>query len=85
MLLDDTKRLGRSSKWRVIVKTKCFYSFTNNSESKAKLKQFRTLFLRHSLRTVLDTKLKRFHGGFFELEMQQIFTWAFSLKVIVRT
>ena len=73
MLLDDTKRLDKSSKWRVIAKTKCFYSFTNNSKSKAKLKQFRTLFLRHSLRTVLDTKLKRFHG-FFELEILQIFT-----------
>ena len=39
-----------------------------------------TLFLRQSLTTILDTKLKRFHGGFFELEMLEIFTRAFFIK-----
>ena len=52
---------------------------------KAKLKQFCTLFLRHSLTTILDTKLKRFHGGIFELEMLEIFKRAFLFKIIIGT
>ena len=36
--------------------------------------------LRHSLITIIDTKLKRFHSGFFELEMPEIFTRAFFIK-----
>ena len=44
-------------------------------------KQFRTLFNNtHSLTTVLDAKLKRFHSEFCELEMLEIFTRAFALK-----
>ena len=70
----------------VIVKTKCFYSFTNNSKLNLKqLKKFRTLFLKNSLTTILDTKLKRFQGGFFELRMVEIFTGAFLLKIIILT
>ena len=30
--------------------------------------------------TILDTKLKRFHRGFFELEMLEIFTRAVLIK-----
>ena len=33
--------------------------------------------LRHSLTTILDAKLSRFHCGFFELEMLEIFTRVF--------
>ena len=70
----------------VIAKTKCFYSFTNNSKLNLKqLKKFRTLFLNISLTTILDTKLKRFQGGFFELRMVEIFTGAFLLKIIILT
>ena len=73
----------RSSK---LVKTKCFYSFTNNSKLNLKqLKKFRTLFLKNSLTTILDTKFKRFQGGFFELRMVEIFTGAFLLKIIILT
>ena len=36
--------------------------------------------MRHSLTTVLDTKLERFHGGFFELKMLEMFTRAFFIK-----
>ena len=39
-----------------------------------KSKQFRTLFLRHLLATILNAKLKRFHSGFFELKILGIFT-----------
>ena len=46
--------------------------------------------MRHSLTTILNTKLKKFHGGFFELDMLEIFTRAFSyqkslleLKVVI--
>ena len=52
---------------------------------KAKLKQFCTLLLKHSLTAIIDTKLKRFHGGLFELEMPEIFTRAFLLKIIAGT
>ena len=54
--------------------------FYQKFEIKAKLKQFPTLFLRHSLETILDTELKRFHVAFFELEMLEIFTRAFFTK-----
>ena len=43
------------------------------------------LILRHLLTTILDTKLKRFHGGFFELDMLEIFIRSFLLKSIIRT
>ena len=52
---------------------------------KHKLKQIRTLFLWHSLTLVFQAKLKRFHGGFFELEMLGIFIRAFLLKISIRT
>ena len=48
--------------------------------NQSKTKKFRTLFLRHSLTTIFDTELKRFQGGFFELEMLKIFTRAFFIK-----
>ena len=51
-------------------------------EIKTKLKQIRTLFLRHSLITILDAKLRRFHDAFFELEMLEIITRGFLLKII---
>ena len=48
----------------VIVKTRCFYSFTINSQSK--LKKFSKLCLRHlSRKTRYET---RFHGWLFELD-----------------
>ena len=51
-----------------------------------KTKRNRALFLRHLLTTILDTKLKRFHSGFFELEMLEIFTRAFYLlRIIIGT
>ena len=40
-----------------------------------------TLFER--LTTIFDTKLKRFHGGCFELEMLEIYTGAFLSKIII--
>ena len=43
------------------------------------------LILRHSLTTILDTKFERFHGGFFELDMLEIFIRSFLLKSIIRT
>ena len=46
-------------------------SFYQQFQVKAKLKQLRTLFFRHSLTVIFDTKLKRFYSGFFELEMLQ--------------
>ena len=51
----------------------------------AKLKQFRTLLLRHSSTTTLDTKMKRFHGGLSQLEILEKFTRTFLLKIIIRT
>ena len=36
--------------------------------------------MRHSLATIVDTKCKKFHGGFFELEMLEIFERAFFIK-----
>ena len=62
-----------------------FLYFYEQFEIKAKLKQFCTLVLIHSLKTILDTKLKRFHGGIFELEILEIVTRAFLLKIIIRT
>ena len=38
-----------------------------------------------TLITIQDRKLKRFHGGFFELEMLEISARAFLLKIIIRT
>ena len=57
-----------------------FLQFYQYFKIEAKQQQFHTLFLRQSLTTILDTKLKRFHGGFFELEMLEIFTRAFFIK-----
>ena len=37
--------------------------------------------MRHSLTIILDTKLKRFDGRFFELKMLEIFTKDFLLKI----
>ena len=57
----------------------CFYSFAINSQSKQK--KFSTLF-------ILETFIKinsRFHGGFFELEILEIFTTDFLLKTIIWT
>ena len=71
--LDDTSRLGN--------RANVCYCF----EIEAKLKQFRTLFWRHSLTTILDTKLRRFRGGFFKSEVLEVFTRAFLLKIIIRT
>ena len=51
-----------------------FLWFYQQFEIKAKLKQFRTLFLRNLLTAILDTNFKRFHSGFFELEKLEIFT-----------
>ena len=41
---------------------------------KPKVKQLRTLFLRHTLATILDGKLTKFRDGFFEFEMLEMFT-----------
>ena len=76
--LDDTSKLDRSIKCVLLSKASVFVAFY--SKSKQKLKKIRTLFLRHSFRTVLDRKLKRYHGGFFELEMLEIFTRPLLLK-----
>ena len=63
-----------------------FYNFTNNSKSRQNFrKRFRILFLKHLLTTILDTELKKFHAGFFELEIPEIFTRAFLLKISIRT
>ena len=56
-----------------------FLRFYKQFEIKTKLKQFRTLFLRHSLTTNLDTRLRRSHGEFnraineFEINWPQLF------------
>ena len=39
----------------------------------------------HSLTTILDTKLKRLHGGLFALEMIEIFTRVFLSRIIIIT
>ena len=62
-----------------------FLKFYKNFEIKAKLKQFRELFLKDSLTAILDAKLKRFIGGFFELEKLEISTRAFLLKITIGT
>ena len=67
-----------------ICENQVFLSFYQHFEMKAKLKQFHTLFLGRLLATILDTKLKRFHGEFFELEVLDV-RRAFSLKIIIRT
>ena len=66
----------------VIVKIRCFYSFTINSQSK--LKKFSKLFLRHTKKNLLRN-LTRFHGGLFELEILEIFTTVFLLKTVIWT
>ena len=39
--------------------------------------------LKHSLTAILDTKPKMIHDGFFELEMLEMFTGAFLLKIVI--
>ena len=66
----------------VIVKNRCFFSFTTNSQSK--LKRISTLFLRH-LPKISIWNLTRFYGGLFGFEILEIFTTAFLLKTIIWT
>ena len=63
----------------VIVKTRSFYSFTINSQSK--FKKF-TLFLIHLPRKI---RCEIFYNGFFELEILEIFATAYLLKIIIWT
>ena len=51
----------------VLLKTKCFYIFTNNSKSEQNKTIPHTVF--ETLTAILDTKLERFRGGFFDLEI----------------
>ena len=74
--LDDTSRLDRSSKCKLLRKPSVFIVLPIIRN----LKQFQALFLIHSLTTFLDSKLK-FNGGFFELEMLEIFTRTSLLKM----
>ena len=71
MSLDDTSRLDQNCK--------CVF------EIKAKFTQFCALFLGHPLTIFLDTKHLRFYGGFFQLEMIEILTRTFLLKIIILT
>ena len=67
----------------VFVKSRCFYSFTFNSQLKLKKNQ----------QTILETftkkksphNLRRFHCRLFELEILEIFTTAFFLKTVIWT
>ena len=81
-LLKKTHRVS-NVKMCVIVKTRCFISFT--IYSKSKLKKISTLILETFTKRHLLRNLTRFHSGLFELEILEIFTIAFSLKTITWT
>ena len=55
----------------------------NQSKTKTILRKIP--FSRHSLATILDTKLERLDGRFFDLEMLEIFSRAFLLNITIRT
>ena len=82
MPLEDT-----SKQMCFIVKTKCFIVLTIILTQNKTKKSF-PYSLIHYLAfiyssTIADTKLKRFRGGLFEVEMLEIFTSTFLLKTIV--
>ena len=54
-------------------------------QNQSKTKTIPHINFETSLTTILDKKLKRFNGGFFEMEMLEIFRRAFLLKIIIGT
>ena len=48
-----------------------FFIVLSIIRNESKTKTIQHTFFRRSLSTILDTKLKRFHGRFFELEMRK--------------
>ena len=69
MPLDDTSRLD----WSVVIVLPIILN-------KSQTKTIPHTVLKTPLTTILNTKHKTFHSGFFELEMLEIFIRAFLLK-----
>ena len=74
LLMKIHRVLHRSSK---CVKTRCFYSFTVNSQLKLKKKTILETFIRE----ILIRNLTRFNGALFEIKTLETFAKAFFVKI----
>ena len=83
--LEGTSRFDRSSSIVLLWKPSVFLVLPV-IRNQSKTKTIQHTVSETFITTILDTKLKRFHGGFFKLdEILEIFARAFLIKIIFRT
>ena len=83
-LLDDSSRFDRLSKF-VLLRKPSVSTVLPIISNQSKTKTNPHIVFKTFIKTIFDKKLKRFHSGFFELEMLQMFARAFLLKIIIET